>query len=390
MKVAFVTPWYDARDIRRGSGTFYYMSREIERQGQEVHYVGPLEIEFPLGTKLFRYISKRILQKRYRSYQDPFVGRRIGQALMQALHGLDYEVLLTNDYAVAGYARTDRPIVLYTDAIFPRDYAQNVHPWLSKLSAVSVSFCQQVTRRGLRRADFCCFPTDWAVCEALQYRELDENRVAVIPFGANVDDPPAEIAAGRNFASIKEKQAIDLLFVGKDWSLKGGDVAVDVMHALREKGMGATLHVVGAIPPYPVDSSSIKVYGLLDKTIARHREILDGLYAHCDVMVLPSKAEGYGVAYVEAAAYGMPSLGYKTTGVQTAVRQDQSGILLDPTKQASDFADVIYGWFREPGEYDRLVGGARKHYKETANWETAIFALFLEIVQRLPRLGKRL
>ena len=67
---------------------------------------------------------------------------------MRTLGSRDYDVLLTNAYSVAGYTHTDRPIVLYTDALFPSDYAANINPRLANLSWVCVKLCQHVTRKG--------------------------------------------------------------------------------------------------------------------------------------------------------------------------------------------------------------------------------------------------
>jgi hypothetical protein len=76
MKIAFVTI-YDLRDIRRGSGTFYSLAKEMERQGHVVHYVGPFEaIGFPVLTRAFKCLAVAS-GKRYRSWEDPFIGRRL-------------------------------------------------------------------------------------------------------------------------------------------------------------------------------------------------------------------------------------------------------------------------------------------------------------------------
>ncbi|MCM2271737.1 MAG: glycosyltransferase family 4 protein, partial [candidate division Zixibacteria bacterium] len=44
----------------------------------------------------------------------------------------------------------------------------------------------------------------------------------------------------------------------------------------------------------------------------------------------PLKVEGFGLAYLEAAAQGLPSIGTSIGGVPEVVRHDQTGIVIAP------------------------------------------------------------
>jgi glycosyltransferase involved in cell wall biosynthesis len=48
------------------------------------------------------------------------------------------------------------------------------------------------------------------------------------------------------------------------------------------------------------------------------------------VFALPSRLEGFGLVYVEAAMYGVPSVGYRVGGVPEAVLDRRTGILVEP------------------------------------------------------------
>jgi glycosyltransferase involved in cell wall biosynthesis len=63
-------------------------------------------------------------------------------------------------------------------------------------------------------------------------------------------------------------------------------------------------------------------------------EDLPGLYASCDLFVMPSRllkrsVEGLGIAYLEAGWHGKPSIGYRTGGVEEAVLDGETGLLVD-------------------------------------------------------------
>ncbi len=385
MHVAFAT-LYDPRDPRRGSGTFYFMSRELERQGHKVEYIGPVDYSrLPLVSRLMRRTA-RLLGKRYRSFQDVFVAHRIGAQVGERLRGSEADVLLTNDYSIAGYTRCRCPVALYTDTIFPRRYRDVRHPWLADLFAPNVLSCQRVNRRGLEQAILWGFPSDWAVETALGYGiSGGRSRALRIEFGANLFTPPAAEAAHRRaFAGVLARGRLRVLFVGnRDWRLKGGDVAVATVEELRRRGLDARLDLVGAHPPEPLAESWIRLHGVIDKVTDPSR--LSSLYSACDLLLVPTQAEGFGIVFVEAAAHGMPSLSFDSgTGVNSAVRDGESGLLLPLESGPEAFADRIRGFYDDPALYDRLARGGRAFYETVANWPRAVERLVEAIAARLP------
>ena len=213
MKLAFAT-LYNPRDIRRGSGTFYHLSREIEKQGHEVHYIGPVNFEFPVSSRIMRSLHTRI-GKRYLTFLDPFVGKNTGRQVSDALKNSDVDLLLTNDFAIAAFTETDLPVVIYTDAMITHDYQERSLPYsrVSNLSPISLSLSRHTIRAGLRRPDLCVFPAKWSADEAIYYG-AKPDKVVIIPFGANVADPGPDVASERSFEDIIQKGCIDLLFLG--------------------------------------------------------------------------------------------------------------------------------------------------------------------------------
>lgn len=383
LKIAFATI-YDLRDIRRGSGTFYSLAKELEHQGHLLHYVGPFEsIGFPLLTRALKRLAVAS-GRRYRSWQDPFIGRRLGRAVGRRLAPLNFDVLLTNDYTIAAYTKTRKPLVIYTDGVFPLRYAENTNPRLANIFHLSVRFCQHVTRLGLRQASLCFFPAAWVVDEALNYHEIDKGRIGIVPFGANVRAPSMEVVKRRAFKNVTQTKALRLLFVGKDWARKGGDVAVETVAELRRRGINASLDVVGWSPPDHVSHEGVVFHGLIDKSLDSGTTKIHELYCQSDALILPSLGEGFVIAALEAAAYGLPTLAYRSVGVVDAVKDGETGVLVPRGAPASAFADAVEGWFANPGSYDLLSRQARQRFDSTVNWERAASRLVDEIRSRLP------
>lgn len=380
MKIAYATI-YDARDVNRGSGWPYYLTQELKRQGHDVYFIGPISVPIPLITRILRKASVK-LGKRYRTYQDIFVGRRIGALVSKRIAHSDCDVVLTNDYAIAAYTRLSKPLVLYTDAIFPANYKENEHPRLANLSLVSAAFCQHITRRGLTRADKCILASAWGCEEVRKYGVIDDGKLSFIPFGANLNAKliqKMDMSAGPR---VLTSGKIDLLFVGKDWNRKGGDIAVAVVQELRNRGIQAQLHVVGPRAlPESAQVPYVQHYGFLDKNDPGQLEKLVQFYRDCDVFIMPSVAEGLGIAFLEAAAFGMPSIGYSTMGVTSAVNDGESGILLPLDSPATAFADVICQWLDKAETYVYFVQASRHHFASQGSWSSVVIALVEKLSQ---------
>lgn len=213
------------------------------------------------------------------------------------------------------------------------------------------------------------------------YERANKAKMGVIPWGANIEDPLPPMVPTRCFDNILAKGKIDLLFVGKDWSRKGGDVAVQIVEILNQFGISALLHVVGAHPEQLTNHPQVRCYGLLNKAVPQEQQQIENLFRQCDAFILPSKAEGFGIVFAEAAAYGLPSLAYGVMGVTTAVASGMSGVLLPPGSSADEFAQVIKDWFRSPEQYEQLVAGARNYYQTTVSWQASVNCLCSQIEQ---------
>ena len=100
------------------------------------------------------------------------------------------------------------------------------------------------------------------------------------------------------------------------------------------------------MPPEPIGEKTVRVHGPLNKSVDQEKELLISLFRNADVLSYQRVREGFVIAVLEAAAFGLPVVAYDTIGVNTAVRHGETGILLNLGASAEDFADVICGWMR--------------------------------------------
>jgi glycosyltransferase involved in cell wall biosynthesis len=113
-----------------------------------------------------------------------------------------------------------------------------------------------------------------------------------------------------------------LLFVGGDFERKGGPLLLDVYRRhLRDE---CELHLVTrhAIDPEP----GVHVYADLKVGDSRLHE----LYQSCDVLVLPTLADCFSMAALEAMACGLPVIISAIGGIPEIVVDGETGMLIPP------------------------------------------------------------
>jgi glycosyltransferase involved in cell wall biosynthesis len=104
------------------------------------------------------------------------------------------------------------------------------------------------------------------------------------------------------------------------------------------------------------------------------------LYAAADLFVLPSRFEGYGMAYAEAIAHGVPVVGTRAGAVPDTV-PDGAGVLIPPD-DVDALVAVLRGLIESPVERERLAAGARAAAITFPSWQDSaeLFAHVLEQV----------
>lgn len=131
---------------------------------------------------------------------------------------------------------------------------------------------------------------------------VDENKIAVVPYGCPTPTEAAAPPAVRN----------EFLFVGQGVKRKGLHLLIEAWRRAELKGM--RLRVVASrldpeIADFAKDVPSIDISSRVSK------EELTALMASADTFVMPSLVEGFGLVFGEALAQGCRLIGSSNTGV---------------------------------------------------------------------------
>ena len=103
-------------------------------------------------------------------------------------------------------------------------------------------------------------------------------------------------------------------------------------------------------------------------------ELKNALVAKSDIFVMPSvvhkkSVEGFGIAYVEAAQYGLPSLGGKDGGAADAIEHEKTGLICDGNE-----LDEVYSSINLMLENNKFheYGKAAKENSTKFKWSSII------------------
>ena len=144
-----------------------------------------------------------------------------------------------------------------------------------------------------------------------------------------------------------------LLYVGRIAPIKGLETLLDAVGCLRGAGTAARLAVIGGETDEPIDGHEADVrrraaaLGLGDAVTfvgAQPQERLRDWYVAADVTVLPSYYESFGMVALEAMACGSPVVASRVGGLQTTVRDGETGLLVaegDPCALAETITRVL-------------------------------------------------
>lgn len=355
----------DPADVRAWSGIPYHALQALRRHPDvDVDVVGPLEMGDRFWGRL-RKLYHRAQGRGYLRSHTRAAASALSAAASNAVRRLRPDAVLSLSTLPFYHFAPEMPSASWTDATFeanllfyPLDYAT--------MSDHLVAEAHHVEASCLRNVPLSFFASSFASKSALGYYGKHNNKVAVIPFGANLQEPPTR----EQVEQAIDERPVDrcrLLFVGGDWYRKGGDISVRIAEELHRGGIQATLNVAGTTAP--VDSPWVRSTGFLRKDVPKERERLRALFMQSHFLCMPARAEDYGCVFPEAGAFGVPSVTTDAGGAPDAV--GEGGIVVRSRSTPQEIAEQIADAFSNRAAYRSLAFAARNRYESTTNWDSA-------------------
>ncbi|MGW0244535.1 glycosyltransferase family 4 protein [Micromonospora chalcea] len=159
---------------------------------------------------------------------------------------------------------------------------------------------------------------------------------------------------------------------------KGQDVLLRALPLVRRRVPDAALLIVGGGPDLARLEKQARDAGLDDAVVftgAVEAEELPAHYAAGDVFAMPCRTrragqdiEGLGIVYLEASATGLPVVAGNSGGAPDAVREDETGYVVDGRDPAA-VAERLIALLEDDALAKRLGAAGRRWVEDEWRWD---------------------
>lgn len=202
----------------------------------------------------------------------------------------------------------------------------------------------------LKEADRIIAVSEFLKREALALGALEE-KTRVIYGGV-------EVGSHRGRLVERKKGSCKVLYIGALVRHKGVDFLLRAFKWVSERRRGCRLLIVGD------GAEKDRLMGLRDELeveteFCGYVDDISGILRESDVLVLPSRDEGFGLVLLEAMAAGLPVVATRVGGIPEIVRHNENGLLVE-RGDVNALADAILKVLEDEDLRNRLVEGGLK------------------------------
>ncbi|MBK8987184.1 MAG: glycosyltransferase family 4 protein [Chloroflexi bacterium] len=221
---------------------------------------------------------------------------------------------------------------------------------------------------------------DWLTLERSTFRKASHIctrsslvRESIIHDYGIAPEKVTAVGGGVNFAQMPSPityQPTDtptILFIGKEFYRKGGDILLQAFMQVRQVAPGARLKMLTTHPlPNDFSDSGVEII-----SPTWDRQAIAALYASADLFVLPSRLETWGDVLLEAMSFGLPCIGVTGEAMAEIIEHEFSGLLVE----REDVDSLTVAIIRLLTDFDlrrRLGQQARVQVEQTYNWADVV------------------
>lgn len=250
-----------------------------------------------------------------------------------------------------GFDRGGIPYTIYTDNTMA--LTQRIYPAWAPLSADASAWWMQYEAEICRSATAVFTFSEFARQSVLDDYDCSPESVVAVGAGAN-----------QLLDSLGEKDytAPRALFVGIDFTLKGGDVLLEAWPMVRKHVPDAELIIAGPTrKPRRELPSGVSWIGWVDRTR------LASLYRSASVFVLPSLFDAYPLVLLEAMGHGLPCIGTSCCGIPEMIDDGVTGRLV-PRYESEPLAEALIELFTNPDKTAAMGRAAHASVLRERRW----------------------
>lgn len=249
-----------------------------------------------------------------------------------------------------------------------------------------------LTRRGFRKVSHVICVSEFTKNYMLS-RSIVPRATTVIHNGGDsaLFKPLGEEARRAYRERMDMPQSKILLTVGNVTERKGQQVVIRAMPRILEAVPNAH-YIIAGLPTLQQEFMKIAAELHVEKYVhflgRVSSEDLLNLYNLCDISIMMSRHtggdfEGYGIAVIEAALCGKPSIVSANSGLSEAVLHMQTGIIV-PENDSNAAAEAVISLFQNEERLQEMGNNANRYAIDNQTWEyraQQYDALFRNLIQ---------
>lgn len=270
-----------------------------------------------------------------------------------------YDVLLQIGAWYKLWNRVDKPVVSYHDGNLAARMASPLG--VPKLSARRIGRALAFERDVYSGHSAIFTMSNWLADSFVKDFGVPRNKVHAVYAGINMPEPVAKEPGTYAAPSI--------LFVGKDFPRKGGEVLLEAFAKVRREIKDAKLTLVG--PQIENPPPGVVCAGFISKSSPEGLRNLSELYRSASLFVLPSLYEPFGIAFCEAMAHGLPCIGTSICAMPEIIEANTTGLLVPP-RDAEALAKAMLSLLTDERAREQMGIAARKRYEALFTWDRVI------------------
>ena len=361
-KLGFACAWKKPPE-KTWSGSAWRLREALRRQAEVVD----LGVEYSMTQTLMKYAHARRRHGHWESTYQWSDGRY--KMLERKLRTSPDLTSVGAVVEVDDLARFDVPFYPYKDLSFAviEEYYDPVAgaPGLKGMDLDTIKRLQERQHEIWRSAAGVFAMSEWLAGALVERSGLPREKAIVVYAGLNSFENLEESSLVKHVrtAPMEERGAAGLLFVGRDFFRKGGDIAVRALAQLRREYSPDLRLTVAGPSTWPLPGNVPEGVTFLG---SRSTTEVARLYRDHDLFVMPSRFEAFGIAHREALAHGVPVIGRSAFAMPEAIFPGKNGALVG-SDDPGELASAIVGVLEDSGVRRYTVAAARE-VRERYSW----------------------
>jgi glycosyltransferase involved in cell wall biosynthesis len=363
-KVLYLTR-LDPSNYQSWSGTTYFIYKAL-KNNFKITTVGPLSNRIRYFFLIKKYFYS-LFKIKFDIDRPILVAKDFAKQIQLNLMINHYDAIITSEPYLVTFLETKIPIYIYTDFLFSTYYSNYFFNKKIHNSTIKEgNYCEKIA---LKKSKKIILTSEYAINEASKNYKIKKNKFSKIPFGANLIKIPDMLTFKKKL--LKKNFAVcNLISVGVHWNRKGMEKACRLVDKINLRGQKAKLYIIGAKPPWSTKiSNNVILIDFLKKDSFKDQKFFNDLMYNSHFHILFSESEAFGIANVEASAYGLYNITHDIGGIEGAVTNNLNGFRF-PTNRSIDFiAEHIISIFSNKRIFIKNSIKIRNFYEKNLSWD---------------------